>query len=101
MPDEAKHNSADAAAHGPAVSGTVRPLHASRAALGKESGSTRQQEVTTPMDERNATIEVLLALAARLWVDEHGAPDPRPGYSTMRNEFLWAAEAAYFAAVGR
>jgi len=53
------------------------------------------------MDERNATIEVLLALAARLWVDEHGAPDPRPGYSTMRNEFLWAAEAAYFAAVGR
>ena len=41
----------------------------------------------------------LLTEAARLWVAEH-PPDRSQPYSTMRNEFLWAAEDGYFDAIG-
>lgn len=47
------------------------------------------------------TIASLLALAADLWVQKYGAPRPEVGYSTAGNEFLWAAESAYFDRLGR
>ncbi len=43
-------------------------------------------------------LERMLRLAAELWMKDHPQEYHLQSYSTSANEFLWAAEAAYFKA---
>lgn len=59
--------------------------------MGERNTSRRQ-----PLSPRER-VESLLAVAAQIWVDDVvSPPGPGVGYSTVGNEFLHVAEAAWF-----
>lgn len=61
-----------------------------------DDNSTHRQPSSS--EER---VQWLLAVAAQIWVDDVKPPRETTGsYSTAQNEFLWAAEAAWFDAAG-
>jgi hypothetical protein len=59
--------------------------------------NTSQRQPSSPRER----VEALLAVAAQIWVDDVQPPTATTGsYSTAQNEFLWAAEGAWFDAAG-